>query len=123
MSCKQLEKTMTIRKLERSEWQSFCLYASAWTLGKRARIEAISPEIGRQVETSLLPIIGIEYDPRSDVLEVLLVDLDHLIAHPRDLYVDDEPAGLSSFEVIDSEGRRQIVMLYEPLMLPAPAVT
>ena len=114
---------MTIRKLERSEWQSFCVYASAWSLGKRARIEAISPEIGRQMETSLLPIIGIEYDPRSDVLEVLLLDLDHLIAHPRDVYVDDQPGDLSSFEVIDSEGVRQIIVLSEPLMLPAPSVT
>lgn len=112
---------MTIRKLEKSEWQSFCVYASAWSLGKRARIEAISPEVGRQVETKLLPIVGIEYDAQSDVLEVILLDLDHLIAHPRDLYVDDEPSGLLSFEVIDSEGLRQIVSLSDPLMLPGPS--
>lgn len=111
---------MTIRKLERSEWQSFCVYASAWGLGKRARIETISAEIGQQVEASLLPVLGIEYDPRSDVLEVILFELDHLIAHPRDLYVDEEPAGLASFEVIDSDGQRQIVLFSDPLMLPAP---
>ena len=111
---------MASRKLERSEWQSFCVYASAWGLGKRAQIETISLEIGRQVAVSLLPVLGVEYDPRSDVLEVMLFDLDHLIAHPRDLYVDDEPGGLSSFEVIDSEGLRQIVMFSDPLMLPGP---
>jgi hypothetical protein len=113
---------MAIRKLERSEWESFCRYASAWSLGKRAQIETISPEIGRQVEVRLLPVLGVEYDPRSDVLEVILFDLDHLIAHPRDLYVDDGPGGLSSFEVIDGEGLRQIVMFFDPLMLPAPPI-
>ena len=45
--------------------------------------------------------------------------MDHLIAHPREIYVDDSGPGLASLEVVDREGARQIVKLRDPLALPA----
>ena len=116
----QAGEHMAIRRLERSEWPSFCLRASRYVLGKRAEIEALSLEIGRQVAALRMPILGIDYDPRSDVMQILLTDLEHLIYRPRELYVDDRPEGLLSFEGIDGDGVQQIIVLSEPLMLPAP---
>lgn len=75
----QAGEYMAIRRLERSEWPSFCLRASRYFLGKRAEIEALSLEIGRQVAALRMPILGIDYDPRSDVMQILLRDLEHLI--------------------------------------------
>ena len=45
------------------------------------------------------------------------------IRSPRELYVDEEPLGIISFEVIDAEGMRQIVTLQDPLLLPAPRLS
>jgi hypothetical protein len=47
--------------------------------------------------------------------------VDHLIHKPREIYVEQEGLELSSLEVIDAEGARQIVVLRDPMMLPAPA--
>jgi Family of unknown function (DUF5335) len=63
------------------------------------------------------------YDPKSDVLHLLLGTLSHFIRSPRELYVDEEPLGIISFEVIDAEGMRQIVTLRDPLLLPAPRLS
>jgi hypothetical protein len=44
-------------------------------LGKRVDIEVASLQIGFQPEVRRLPLIGISYDPRSDVLGLLLGSL------------------------------------------------
>jgi hypothetical protein len=62
------------------------------------------------------------YDPKGDVLELLIGELDHLIRAPRELYVDKELLGIVSFQIIDAEGVRQIATLRDPLMLPGPQV-
>jgi hypothetical protein len=111
---------MTIRRLERSDWGGFCIRASRGLLGKQVEIEVASLQIGLQLEARWLPLLGIAYDPKDDVLELLIGELDHLIRAPRELYVDEEPLGIASFQIIDAEGVRQIVTLRDPLMLPAP---
>jgi hypothetical protein len=107
-----------IRKLERSDWGWFCIHTSRVFLGKQADIEVGSLQLGFQIEARRLPLIGMSYDPKSDVLTLLVGDLSHMIRAPRELYVDEEPLGLIAFQIVDAEGVRQIVTLREPLMLP-----
>jgi hypothetical protein len=40
-------------------------------------------------------LLGITYDPNKDLLETALEGLDHLIAHPREISVEDGPEGLT----------------------------
>jgi Family of unknown function (DUF5335) len=115
------EMLMTIRRLERSEWSAFCVRASRGFLGKQVKIEVASLQIGFQLEAHRLPLFGISYDPGSDVLELLLGELDHLIRAPRELYVDEAPIGTISLQIIDADGVQQIVTLRDPLMLPRPS--
>ena len=89
----------------------------------RAEIEVASLTLGDQIEAEWLPLLGITYDPKDDVLEIALDGLDHLIPRPQELYADTGAGALLSFEVIDGDGASQIIMLREPLMLPAPSST
>jgi len=75
--------------------------------------------IGAQLEVQRSPLIGMSYDPKSDVLQVLLGEVSHLVHGPRELYVDEELLGAVSVEVVDAEGIRQILTLREPMMLPS----
>jgi len=112
---------MTIRKLERNDWAEFCIRASRGYRGKWVDIEIASLQIGFQLEARRLPLLGMSYDPKSDVLELLVGELEHLIRSPRDLYVDGELLAIASLQVIDAEGVQQIITLREPTMLPRPA--
>jgi Family of unknown function (DUF5335) len=109
---------MTIRRLQRDDWSGFCIHVTHGFLGKWVGIEVVSLQIGFQPEARRLPLIGISYDPKSDVLELLLGELEHLIRAPREFYVDEEPLGITSLQIIDAEGVRQIVTLRDPIMLP-----
>ena len=108
------------RALPKPEWQFYCDRISKALIGKRARIEVTGLKLGDQIAAKSLPLLGITYDPKDDLLEVALEGLDHLINKPRAISVDDGPEGLASMEIVDSDQMRQIVKLTEPLLLPVP---
>ena len=43
----------------------------------------------------------------------------HSIRHPREITVEESPAGLVSVAVIDEDGAQQVVRLKDPLKLPS----
>ena len=112
---------MTTRKLDKKQWRTFFDRVSTTLEGKEAEIEIASLRLGDQVEAEWLPLIGIAYDPNDDIVEVALEDLDHLIAKPRDVYVEEGAGGLVALEIVDADGIKQIVKLRDPLMLPSPS--
>lgn len=87
--------------------------------GKQAEIEVASLSLGDQVEAEWLPLHGITYDPNDDLVEVALERLDHMIRKPREIY-QDWIRGLTTIEIVDADGTKQVVKLREPLMLASP---
>lgn len=111
---------MTTRVLPKTEWQAYFDRVSRGLTGRTAHVEVASLALGDQSETRWLPLFGLTYDPKGDLMEIAMEGLDHLIARPRQVSVEEGPSGLASMEVIDGEERRQIVRLGQPLALPAP---
>jgi len=111
---------MATARLDKNQWQAYFDMMSKEMKNKRAEIEVASLDIGDQIEAEWLPLFGITYDPKSDVAEIVLEGLDHMIPKPKDIYVDATGFDLSSVDVIDAEGRHCIVRLRDPLRLPAP---
>jgi len=109
---------MTIRMLAKEEWQPYCDRLSKGLVGKRAHVEVGGLAFGDQVAAKWLPLLGITYDPKGDLLEIAMEGVDHLIRRPQSIAVDDALDGLKSMEIVDSERRRQVVKLMEPLLLP-----
>ncbi|HLQ89218.1 MAG TPA: DUF5335 domain-containing protein [Xanthobacteraceae bacterium] len=109
-----------IRKLDKPQWRPFLDTISKLLEAKEAEIEVASLDLGDQVQAKWLPLIGIAYDPNDDVVEVALDGLDHMIHRPREIYLDNGASGLTSLEIVDADGARQIVKLKDQLMLPAP---
>jgi hypothetical protein len=114
-----LERIMAAQ-IEKSKWQAFFDRLSRGLVGMRAEIEVASLALGDQIEAEWLPLLGITYDSKNDLLEIALEGLDHLIKHPKEVWADAGIGALLNFEVIDGEGVSQIIQLREPLMLPAP---
>jgi hypothetical protein len=90
-------------------------------LGKWAEIEVASLDLGDQIVAEWIPLLGITYDSKDDLLDVALDRTNHLIRHPREIVVEETPAGLASVAVVDEDAARHVVRLKEPLKLPAAA--
>ena len=112
---------MAIRKLDKATWRPYFDRVSDLLVGKRAEVEVASLGVGDQIEAEWLPLLGIVYDDKDDIIEIALEDLDHLIRSPREVYIDDRGIALTSLEIIDADGNKQIVQLRDPMMLPAPS--
>lgn len=111
---------MATRKLDKTEWQAY-FDRVAKTLGARSvEIEVASLNLGHLVEADWVPLIGLSYDPRDDVLEVATEPVDHLIHHPREVDVDEQAEGLRAVRVVDADGNQQIISLKAPATLPPP---
>ena len=112
----------TLRVIPKTEWRSFFDRVSKVLLGKRAEIEVATLDLGDQVVAEWLPMLGITYDSKDDLLDVALDRLTHLIRRPREIVVEEGETGLTSVAVVDADGARQIVNLKDPLLLPPAEV-
>jgi hypothetical protein len=63
---------MATVKLDKGAWQAYFDRMSKLVTGKQAEIEAASLNIGDQIEAEWVPLLGISYDPKSDLVEVLV---------------------------------------------------
>jgi hypothetical protein len=109
----------TIRTVPQPEWRPFFdRMSKALQPGSRAEVEVASPEIGDQILAEWIPMIGVTYDSKDDLLDVALDGTDHLVYHPQEIIIEEGAEGLLSFAVTTDDGTRQIVRLKPPLKLP-----
>lgn len=111
---------MSARKLEKTDWQGFFDYLSKALEGAPTEIHVDSLALGDQVEAEWLPLLGMVYDHKDEMIEIALEGLDHMIHGPREITVDEGNGAIISLQIIDGDGNQQIVLLREPLMLPPP---
>lgn len=100
---------MTARKLDKIQWRTFFDDFSKALEGKQAEIEVASLALGNQLEAEWLPLYGITYDAKDDLVEVALEGLDHMIRRPREIYVESGVGALASLEIVDADGVKQVV--------------
>ena len=108
------------QKIDKSGWRAALDTLSKSLKGKQAEIEIAALSLGDQIAAEWVPIIGIAYDPKDDIVEVALEGLDHIISRPRELHFQQQGGLVSALEIVDADGVRNIVKFREPLMLPAP---
>src|SRR5215471_7653256 len=112
---------MATRKLDKAQWRTFFDRLSKMLEGKQAEIEVVSLGLGDQIEAEWLLLLGIAYDPNDDIVEVALEDLDHMIAKPRDVYVEEGPGGVVALEIVDADAVKKFVNPRDPLILLSPS--
>jgi hypothetical protein len=113
----------TLRQVPKSEWRSFFDRMSKSLLGKWAEVEVASLDLGDQIVAEWVPMIGITYDSRDDLLDVALDRANRLIRRPSKIDVEEGADGLKSVAVLDAEGTRHVIRMKVPLMLPPAATT
>jgi hypothetical protein len=104
--------------VDKEDWASFLEWVTQGLAGERVEIDVLSLDIGAQVEARAMPLLGLAYDHRNDLIEVALDGLDHLIHHPKELSAHEEEDGLLSIRIVDKDDVTQIIKLTGPLNLP-----
>ena len=107
------------RNLQRSEWKTYFDHMSRRLPATEVELRVDGLDLGDQVAFGAnTRLVGIDYDPNDDSLEVAIEGTSHRVSHPKAVVVDESVEGLNAIEVIDPEGRQHIIMLRRPLQLP-----
>ena len=99
---------MTVQNLKKPEWSPFFDHLSKTLAGSQVEIDVGSLKLGGQVQANWIPLIGLVYDPKDDLVEVALEGLDHLIRGPREIHVEEGDGQLVSIEVLKSSMPRAL---------------
>ena len=110
---------MALTQLAKSRWKDYFDSVSKVLGSKLVELEVASLGLGDQVELDWVPLIGLTYDPKSDILAVAVEGIEHNIQHPQQIYVEQDVETLHSIEVDDASGEHHILLLKDPLRLPA----
>jgi hypothetical protein len=111
---------MSDEVIDKSQWEFFCNRLSRQLQGAQAEIEVASLNIGDQIQAEWVPLLGVTYDPKDDVVEIAVEGLDHIVREPRSLIEQRDGAMVESLAVETTAGERHIVRFRQPLSLPAP---
>ena len=110
---------MASRSIPQAEWRAFFDGVANALAGKRVEVEAASLDLGDQIVAEWVPLLGVTYDTQDDLLDVAVSGLNHLIRHPREVYVQEGAKGIEMVAVVSADGLKQILHLKDPLMLRA----
>ncbi len=110
---------MALTQLAKPQWQDYFDRVSKVLGAKLVELEVTGLGLGDQVEVDWLPLIGLSYDPKGDVLAVMVEGIEHNIQHPKKIHVEQDMESLYSIEIVDAEGEHHILLLKDPLRLPA----
>jgi hypothetical protein len=83
--------------------------------GGRVELDVASLNLGDRVEARWLPLRGLVFDARGDVLEIALDGIGHSIVAPRDLLVEETERGLVTLEIVSADGTVETLRFREPL--------
>ena len=111
---------MATRIIDRQDWQHYFDHLSSIMPTFMVEIEVAGLDIGDQIEGEWVPMTGISYDPKSDLLTVELDNgkVMHNIDKPQQVAVEEDDAGLHSIEVKCGHGHIHALRLRTPLELP-----
>lgn len=111
---------MPLRQLAKSQWQAYFDQVSAVLGAKQVEIEVTGLGLGDQVAADWIPLVGIFYDPKNDLLAIVTEGVNHMIRHPAQIHIDHDFDWLHSIEAVDGEGNHHIILLKDPFSLPSP---
>ena len=111
---------MATEQIDRDRWSAYFDELTRSLRGKLAEIEVASLDLGDQTLAQWMPLIGIAYDDKDDLVEIALESVDHLVRAPRQVFVDVADAGIGTIAIVDRDGSQQIVRFRDPLALAAP---
>jgi Family of unknown function (DUF5335) len=105
---------MNDRSIKKEDWSAYFENLSEMLTGKRILIEIASPSIGDQIEAHWVPLAGVTYDPKDDLIDVAVEHLNHIIRKPQSVYIHHDDKHLAAIEVRGSGGEQHILKFKEP---------
>ena len=108
--------------LEKEKWADELAYLWKRLDGKKVEVEVEALKLGDQIEAEHVPLRGLSYDPKDDVVQVWVGDIDHLIYKPQKIMVVYDDGKLVAIDISDAEGEQHLIVPQEPVVVDEAAL-
>ncbi len=106
--------------LDRENWDKELTWLWKKLDGKEVMVEVEALNLGDQIEAEHVPLRGLSYDPKDDVVQVWVEGVDHLIHHPQKIMVVyDDDGKLVAIDITDKDGEQHLINTKEPVEVAA----
>jgi hypothetical protein len=106
-------------QLAKPQWQSFFARLSPLLRAQVVEVEVYGLGLGAQISADWVRLAELSYEVQNDVLHIGVYGADRAIHRPAQVHLRQDEARLQSIEIVDSEGKRNFLILKEPLRLAA----
>jgi hypothetical protein len=89
--------------------------------GRTVELDVASMDLGDRVEARWVPLLGMVFDARGDVLEIALDGIGHSILSPREVLLEETERGLVAIEIVGTDDTVETLRFREPLRLASEA--
>lgn len=104
-----------LTQLSRRDWQRFFARVSAALAGRSVQVDATA--LDEELPGDWVGLACVSYDPERGELALTVEGERRLVRHPRQVHVHQDGDMLHSMELIDADGRRDFIVLREPLQV------
>ena len=111
---------MTVKKLENARWGAGLNRFSKYLPVQSAEIRLESLILGSRIQAEWVHIFSVNYDHKDDIIVVSLEGLEHIIHHPKTIFIDESDGQVTSLEIIDLEDVHHLVQLRRLPGQPVP---
>jgi hypothetical protein len=91
----------------------FDAFSKRFLMGDSAEIadvELLSSDVGDQPVANKVRLLGVDYDPHTNALELELATGDHRAFNPREVWaVEDADGFISSLQIVREDGAKEVV--------------
>ncbi len=104
--------------LDRKDWDKEL--AKLWKLldGREVEVEVQAPTLGDQIEAEHVPLKGLSYDPKNNMVQIWVGDIDHMIHKPQKIMVVyDADERFIAIDITDKDGEQHIITTKEPVSI------
>ena len=108
---------METRTLDKSEWADELIRLWRAMDGKEVMVEVEALKLGDQIEAEHVPLKGLSYDPKDDVVQMWVGDIGHTIHCPTKIDLAYADGKLSAIDITDTDGEQHLLRLKQPVSI------
>ncbi len=107
------EVSIMMETIAKSQWKDYLDDLSKAIKDVPVEVEVEALGIFDKKEVEWLPLLGVSYDPKDDVVSILFEKLDHLVEDPQQIAVEKDNGSIKSIEIISGQDAAKNVLKFK----------
>ncbi len=104
--------------ISKNQWENYLNQLSKVFKDTPVEVEVAASGIFDKPEVEWLPILGISYDPKDNIVSILFENLDHIIEKPYEIKVEKDDSGIKEIDIVSEEdGTKTVLRFKTPVRL------